>query len=66
LTGARAEWRFGRISPDQLLFQTQVLPAVSDFKVVNRTVPSLLSLIPGSLLLAVILLVQKLLALLAS
>ncbi len=37
-----------------------------DFKSVNRTVTSPMSLIPGTLLLAVIVLAQKLLALLGS
>jgi len=36
----------------------------SDFKTVNRTVTSPMSLIPGTLLLAVILLAQKVIALL--
>jgi len=48
------------------LLPAQVLLGDSDFKVVNRSIPSPLSLIPGTLLLAVILLVQKLIALLAS
>jgi hypothetical protein len=38
----------------------------SDFKIVNRTIPSPLSLIPGTVLLAVILLAQKLIALFGS
>lgn len=43
----------------------QVLLCLVDFKIVNRTVPSPLSLIPGTLLLVIILLAQKLIALLA-
>ena len=44
----------------------QVLLVCSDCKSVNRTITSPLSLIPGTLLLAVILIVQKVVALLAS
>lgn len=44
----------------------QVLLPSSDFKLVNRSITSPLSLIPGTLLLAFLLLVQKILALLAS
>lgn len=48
------------------IFRLKSCLPTSDFKSVNRTVTSPMSLIPGTLLLAVILLAQKIIALLGA
>ena len=57
---------FDGISPHRsgIIVRLKSCFPVPDFKTVNRTVTSPLSLIPGTLLLAVILLAQKIIALL--
>lgn len=53
-------------SEETRALRAQVPLSISDFSIVKRTVTSPLSLIPGTLLLALILLAQKLIALFMS